>query len=102
MLIRKTVMFIGSCRFLDKMKALAWEFTREGWIVMLPNERPEGAEDIDSELLESIGKAKINKSDLVYVCNFEGYIGESTSKELEYAKAINKELMYAVDPDLLT
>lgn len=94
------ITIIGSCRYLDKMKEIAWEFTRDKWIVMLPNERP-GLEslDISSDILEEIGMAKIDLANVVYVCNVDGYIGESTSKELAYARSINKTICYYVKPE---
>ena len=33
-------------------------------------------------------------SDEIYVINFEGYIGESTKSEIEYAKANGKKISY--------
>ena len=100
MLVPKTkrpiVMIIGSCKFLDKMKEIGWEYTRAGWIVMLPNERPENAADVDSIILENIGKSKIDLADEVIVCDVNGYIGESTTKELEYAKSKDKKIRYLV------
>ena len=37
---------------------------------------------------------KIEMSDAVYIVNIGGYIGESVSKELRYAKEHNKEILY--------
>ncbi len=37
---------------------------------------------------------KIGMSDAVYIVNIGGYIGESVSKELRYAKEHNKEILY--------
>lgn len=91
---KKIVMFIGSCRFLKTMKEIAWEYTRAGWIVMLPNERPDTAADIDAEKLEAIGKSKIDIADLVFVCNVDGYIGNSTRVELNHALLNGKNIKY--------
>ena len=33
-------------------------------------------------------------SDAIYVVNKDGYIGESTKSEIEFAKEHNKEIMY--------
>ncbi len=33
--------------------------------------------------------------DAIYVVNVGGYIGESTRKEIEYARSLNKEVMYS-------
>ena len=37
---------------------------------------------------------KIDMSDAVYVVNIGGYIGESVSREVCYAKEHNKEIIY--------
>ncbi len=37
--------------------------------------------------------AKIDMSDGIYVVNIDGYIGESVSKEIEYAKQKGKEIL---------
>jgi len=95
---RKVVVFIGSTRFQETFLEEAWKFTKEGWVVLLPNFRPANMMakgfDIDTEILEDIGYNKIHISDLVYVVNEGEYIGESTSKEIEYAKRINKPIRY--------
>ena len=39
-------------------------------------------------------KAKIDLADAIFVINVDGYIGESTKNEIEYAKKHNKEIFY--------
>ena len=39
-------------------------------------------------------RQKIDISNEVYVINYEGYIGESTKSEIEYAKAKGKKISY--------
>ena len=39
-------------------------------------------------------KQKIDMSDEIFVINVEGYIGESTRNEIEYAKAKGKKVSY--------
>ena len=46
------------------------------------------------ELLKEGHLKRIEISDAIFVCNINGYIGESTKKEIEYAKELNKEIMY--------
>ena len=45
-------------------------------------------------MLEKMHKEKINLSDAIFVVNVDGYIGESTKSEIEYAKEHNKEIIY--------
>lgn len=98
---RKVVVLIGSTRFQDTFLEEAWKFTSDGWLVLLPNFRPKNMMakgwDIDESELEDIGYHKINIADLVYVVNEEGYVGSSTSKEIEYAKSIKKEIKYYIE-----
>lgn len=90
---RKVIMIIGSTRFIEDMRRKAWELTRRGNIVLLPEERPKDAKDIDINLLESIGIDKIDFADEVLLFNKNGYIGESTSKEIVHILSTNKKMV---------
>ena len=39
-------------------------------------------------------KRKIDMADEIFVINVDGYIGESTKSEIEYAKAVGKNISY--------
>lgn len=98
----------GSTRFVDLMAAISWEYEKLGKIVLkvnfLPawyvqkdgwNENSHGAEQ--SGLKKELGELhcrKIDLSDKVFVCNYNGYIGESTQNEIDYAKKIGKPIFY--------
>lgn len=45
-------------------------------------------------MLDGMHKQKIDMSDEIYVINIGGYIGESTKKEIEYAKSRGKKISY--------
>ena len=51
----------------------------------------------DISLLGKMHLEKIKISDAILVVNVNGYIGESTKKEIEYAKSLNKEILYYTD-----
>lgn len=96
---RKIVLLIGSTRFHDEFLETAWKLTKEeGCVVLLPNFRSSTMMakgfDIDEEILEDIGYCKIDFADEIYVVNVDGYIGSSTSKEIDYAKSIGKPIRY--------
>lgn len=95
---RQIVVLIGSTRFKTSFEEEAWRLTSKGYIVWLPNFRPEHMMapgfDIPEEDLEDIGFSKIDKADLVYVVNEGGYVGSSTSKEIEHAKLVGKPIEY--------
>lgn len=48
-------------------------------------------------ILDKMHKERIKLSDAILVVNVDGYIGSSTSKEIEYAKQLNKEIIYYTD-----
>ena len=45
-------------------------------------------------LLDDMHKQKIEMADFIYIINKNNYIGESTLKELEYAKSLSKPIKY--------
>jgi hypothetical protein len=46
------------------------------------------------EMLDEMHKAKIKMSDMIFVINPGGYIGESTRSEIEWARELNKKIKY--------
>lgn len=46
------------------------------------------------EMLDKAHRAKIDMCDAIYVINKDGYIGESTRGEIEYAKENGKRIIY--------
>ena len=51
---------------------------------------------LDAEKLEKIHRKKIDICDAIYVVNVDGYIGNSTKNEIEYAKHLGKEVLSLV------
>ncbi len=51
-------------------------------------------------MLDQMHKEKIKLSDAILVVNVDNYIGSSTKSEIEYAKSLNKEIIYYTDLDL--
>ena len=98
----------GSTRFADLMAAISWEFEKRSKIVLRVNYVPawyvEGAgwtktshgaeQDGLKEQLDALHCRKIDLCDRVYVCNPNGYIGESTRNEINYAIKVGKPIMY--------
>ena len=48
-------------------------------------------------MLDKMHKERIKLADAILVVNVDGYIGSSTSKEIEFAKSLNKEIIYYTD-----
>lgn len=42
-------------------------------------------------------KERIKLSDAIFVVNVGGYVGNATNSEIEFAKALNKEILYYTD-----
>lgn len=105
----KIVVLSGSSRYCDVMAVCAWLIERdEGAITMglhllpewYPFSQPEG---IEGHLAEAEGVAnsmdelhlrKIDLADEVFVVNVRDYIGDSTRREIEYAKATGKPIRW--------
>ncbi len=45
-------------------------------------------------MLDDMHKRKIDMADTVFVINRDGYIGESTESEIEYAESLGKNIAY--------
>ena len=48
----------------------------------------------EKTMLDIVHKRKIDNSDAIFVINKDGYIGSSTLSEIEYAKKMNKLIIY--------
>ena len=98
---RKIITICGSNKFTDIIELEAIKLSLKGNIVLTPvlhimdniNKLSLPDEDV-SNLLEKIHKTKIEMSDIIYVVNYNNYIGESTKKEIDYAKLLGKLIIY--------
>ena len=54
----------------------------------------EGTLTKTKEMLDDMHKRKIDMADEIFVVNVNGYIGESTKSEIEYAKKTGKKINY--------
>ncbi|MFZ4264260.1 hypothetical protein [Streptomyces arboris] len=99
------VCICGSTRFVDEMSAANRDLTFAGVIVVAPGvflraEDREAGGLITGEqktALDALHLRKINLADRVLVVNPGGYIGESTSREIAYARATGKPISFT-DP----
>ena len=99
------VCICGSTRFVDEMSAANRDLTFAGVIVVAPgvHRRPEDhpADDVITDeqkaALAALHLRKIDLADRVLVVNPGGYVGESTSREIAYARATGKPISFT-DP----
>jgi len=95
---REIITLSGSTRFRDQYREIERKLTMEGKIVLPPAtfEKAEGityAPEIAKHLYD-LHLDKIDISDGIYVIDVDGYIGDSTQKEIEYTKSKNKFVRY--------
>ncbi|MEU2965906.1 hypothetical protein ABZ687_13125 [Streptomyces ardesiacus] len=91
------VCICGSTRFVDEMRAVNRDLTLAGVIVVAPGEADELITDKQKKALDALHLRKIDLADRVLVVNPGGYIGESTSREIDYAQATGKPISFT-DP----
>lgn len=53
--------------------------------------------DEEAIMLDKMHKERIKLSDAILVANVDNYIGSSTKSEIEFAKSLNKEIIYYTD-----
>lgn len=93
----KTFTICGSMRFAYEMIKIATELeTERGFCVLQPVYGVDGKALNDDELsrIKAAHYKKIDLSDAVYIVNIGGYIGQSVTEEIEYAKERGKEILY--------
>lgn len=94
----KIITICGSLKFKDRILEIAEELELEGNCVLVPIFSNRVNKDaFTEEELSMLGKMhfeKIKLSDCIYVVDTDSYIGESTKKEIEFAKSQNKEILY--------
>ena len=98
----KVITLCGSTKFKNEFEMINKELTLRGHIVISVGcFGHSGDTDANSyvtkRMLDKIHKRKIDLSTAIMVVNKDGYIGESTKSEIEYAKSTNKEIYYWYD-----
>ena len=95
----KVITLCGSTKFKNEFEIVNKELTLRGHIVISVGCFGHSG-DVESwnyktkQMLDKIHKRKIDLATAIMVINKDGYIGESTKKEIEYAKSTNKEIYY--------
>ena len=102
----KIVTLCGSTRFKREFLEVQKRLTLEGNIVIsvglfshsgdfeVWENMNEGTLTKTKEMLDDMHKRKIDMADEIFVINVNGYIGDSTCSEIEYAKAHGKKVRY--------
>ncbi len=104
------VCLCGSTRFGETFFRKSWELSRQGHIVLnidfcppdeVDSDGGHGAERLGQDIadqLDELHKRKIDLADWIMILNVGGYVGDSTSSEVEYALALGKRIEW-LEPD---
>ena len=98
----KVICLCGSTRFVDTFNEWRKTLTLQGNIVLsielvLPQSEKEDPQHYNfavKQMLDELHLRKIDLADEIMVLNVNGYIGESTSREIAYAQKIGKPVKY--------
>jgi len=91
----KIVTICGSMKFKDKMMEVAKDLEiKNKYVVIQCVYSNDKFSQEEQSILIDLHYKKIDISDAIYVINSNGYIGNSTSKEIKYAKKTGKEVIY--------
>lgn len=108
----KITCICGSTKFADVHAITRWELEKEGKVICLminylptwyaDNQGWKGNDHFGEQagikdILDELHLRKIDIADDLFIVNVNGYIGESTRKEIEYAKSLNKPITYLED-----
>lgn len=100
----KVITLCGSTRFKDEFIKAQKDLTLQGNIVISVGLFGHSGDnevwtDDTKEMLDDMHKRKIDMADEIFVINVNGYIGESTKSEIEYAKRNGKIVRYLQEVD---
>lgn len=84
----------GSVRFVEEMRKTNVDLTLAGVIVLAPGEVNVAVTEPQKAVLDALHLRKIDLADRVLVVNPGGYIGESTRREIDYARAVGKPVSF--------
>lgn len=95
----KVITLCGSTKFKDEFLQAQKDLTLKGNIVISVGLFGHSGDNEvwtegTKEMLDDMHKRKIDMSDEIFVINVNGYIGESTKSEIEYALKTNKKVNY--------
>lgn len=97
----KIITVCGSYKFKKEMIEITEKMTLQGNCMLTPIElakpNKEAYTGDEALIIDKMHKEKIKLSDAILVINVNNYIGSSTKSEIEFAKKLNKEIIYYSD-----
>ena len=98
----KIITVCGSLKFYREMMEITEKMELQGNCMLVPIYNPSKSSKDDYTLeealmLDKMHKERIKLADDILVVNVNNYIGNSTKSEIDYAKSLNKEIIYYTD-----
>jgi len=101
----KVIVMCGSSKFTDIMAVTEWLIERDELAITMglnllpewyPNCPPNHLAEAEgcADEMDELHLRKIDLADEIFVIDWDNYIGESTSNEIEYAKKHGKNIRY--------
>ncbi len=94
----KIITVCGSLRFKKEIMEISEKMELRGSCMLPPIYPTKPDKDAYTEdealMLDKMHIEKIKLSDAILVVNVDNYIGSSTKSEIEFAKSLNKEIIY--------
>lgn len=94
----KKITLCGSTKFKKEFELVNAMLSLEGYVVyscaIFGHQSNIELTPKEKKMLDKVHKGKIMNSDEIYVINVDGYIGESTKKEIAFAKFMDKKVTY--------
>jgi hypothetical protein len=94
----RVITLCGSTKFKKQFREAEASLTLQGHIVISLGffEQSEGIKITEEQesMFKEMHFKKIDMADEIFIIDVNGYIGSSTSKEIEYAKKTNKSVHY--------
>ena len=98
----KVIAVCGSLKYVKEMMEITEQMELQGNCMLVPIYNPnkpnkDAFTPKEALMLDKMHKERIKLSNAILVVNVDGYIGSSTKKEIEFAKSLNKEIIYYTD-----
>lgn len=97
----KVITVCGSLRFMKEIMEITEKMDLQGncmlSIVYPTRTDKDDYTEEEKVVLREMHKERIKISDAILVVNVDNYIGSSTKSEIEFAKSLDKEIIYYTD-----
>lgn len=93
----KIICMCGSLKYTQKLMEETERLTLEGYnviSVIYETRNKDSYTEEEIKLFTELHYQKIDLADAIFVCNVDGYIGNGTKNDIEYALSKGKEIIY--------